>query len=256
MTFVRAFAVPLLTAWAAFADTQFRAAAMKRLAAPVDRAQCDIRLRIDGEAEVTLRGDLISVHTLSGRDARNAGSECSQPLPNRDVRSFAFEALDHSDDIHLVAQPSPANDFEVLVRIRNPGSGDQRYHFRVTWQLAAAGPPGFAWNNATRYKARGHGELTVGSAHLELLDADVAIDLGGKVWVTFGKAKKERLSFSGVLNEREGGRLRADVVCDGPEWHVQGPMFLSVDQTHDRVTAITLDATDGRDRMHLEWKRR
>jgi hypothetical protein len=55
-----------------------------------------------------------------------------------------------------------------------------------------------------------------------------------------------------VVNGREPGRLRADVLSDGADWHVQGPVFLSVDEAKDRVTAITLDATDGRDRLHLD----
>ena len=75
--------------------------------------------------------------------------------------------------------------------------------------------------------------------------------------MSFHTARKQPpLSFSGVVNARDAGRLRADVVCDGPDWHVQGPMFLSVDEAKDRVTAITLEATDGRDRLHLDWKRR
>lgn len=241
-------------------DIRFRAQPMKVTEAPLDHGQCDIRLRLDGEAEVAIRGDVVSVHTISGHDARNDASVCSRPLPDHGVHGFSLDAKDSRGDVRLAAPPSAANDFQAVVRVR-PAPGEERCRFRITWQISAseersAGPPGFAWNNATRYKARGQGQAIVGDVHVDLLDADAAIDLGGKVWVTFQTARKEPLSFSGVLNARDAGHLRADVVCDGPDWHVQGPMFLTVDDAHDRLTAIALDATDGRDRMHLEWKRR
>jgi hypothetical protein len=260
----RRLAILLLAALPALADTHFRVRRMKPTDAPLDRGQCDIRLQVDGDVEVSMRGDMVSVHTISGRDARNEGSECNQPLPDREVRGFSLESKESHGEIHLVAPPSEANEFQAIVHINSVPPGGGGYHFRLTWQISAgslseeaqAGPPGFVWNNATRYKTRGQGEVSVGGTQLGLLEVDAAIDLGGKVWISFGTARKERLFFSGVVNGRDGGRVRADVVCNDPEWHVQGPMFLTVDEAHDRVTSITLDATDGHDRMHLDWKRR
>jgi hypothetical protein len=248
----------------ALADTRFRVRQTAPIDAPMDKGQCDIRLRVDGEVEVSLRRDAVSIHTVSGRDARNDGSECNQPLPDRDVRGFTFEVKESRDEIQLVAPPSPANNFQAVVHIHGTAAGKGRYRFRLTWAISAAdvrdergaGPPGFAWNNATSYKTRGQGEASAGDVRIDLLDVDVSIDLGGKILVSFHTARKQPLSFSGVVNTRDAGHLRADVLSDGPDWHVQGPMFLSVDEAKDRVTAITLDATDGRDRLHLEWKRR
>jgi hypothetical protein len=253
--------VLVLAGLPAFADTQFRVRAMKPTEAPLGKGQCDIRLRVDGQSEVSLHGDVVSVHTISGQDARDDGSACNQPLPERDIRGFAFQAKEGRGQARLVAPPSAGNDYRAMVRIDSTAVGAGRYHLLLTWEIAAAdfgeerpaGPAGFVWNNATRYQSRGQGEVTVGDVRLELADVDAAIDLGGKAWVRFHTARKKLLSFSGVVNESQPGRLRADVVCDGPEWHVQGPMFLAVEEAHNRVTAITLDATDGRDRMHLTW---
>jgi hypothetical protein len=266
LTHSRPFTIVLLAAAAlpALADTRFRVRQTPPVDAPLDKGQCDIKLRVDGEVEVSLRRDVVSIHAVSGHDARNDGSQCNQPLPDRDVRGFTFEAKEKRGEIRLLAPPSSANDFQAVVHIHNTEPGVAPFHFRLTWAISTGGvgderspgPPGFAWNNATRYKTRGQGQASVGDVHIDLLDADVAIDLGGKAWVSFHTARKDLLSFSGVVNAREAGRVRADVVCDGPDWHVQGPMFLSVDDAHDRVTAIALDATDGHDRMHLEWKRK
>jgi len=254
-------AAALLIAVPALADTHFRLKQMKPTGAPVGKGLCEIRLDVAGETEVSLRGDVLSVHTISGRDARDQGSACNEPLPAGDIRGFAFEVKESRGETHLAAPPSSANQYQAIVHIRDDGPGTGRYHFRLTWNLSIQtmreerpqGPPGFVWNNATRYQSHGQGEVTVGDAHLALLDVDAAIDLAGKVWVSFRTARPEPLTFSGMLNARDGGRLRADVVCNGPEWHVQGPMFLTVDEAHNRVTAITLEATDGRDRMRLEW---
>lgn len=215
----------------ALADTTFRVQQTSRKDAPMDKGQCDIRLRVDGETEVSLRGDVVSVHTVSGRDARNDGSECSQPLPDHDVRGFNFEVKESGNDVHLVAPPSGGNDFQAVIHIHNPAPGEGRYHFHLTWEISAAGirderrtgPAGFAWNNATHYKTRGQGQASAGDVRVDLLDVDVNIDLGGKILISFRTTKKQALSFSGVVNAREAGRLRADVVCDGPDWHVQSP---------------------------------
>ena len=260
-TDLRCLALLLLAACPSLADTRFRVRPMKPTRAPLAKGQCDLRLRVDGQAEVSLQGDVVSIHTISGHDARDEGSTCSQPLPGREVRGFAFEAKEGRGETRLIAPPSAANDFRATVRIGSTAAGAERYHLLLTWEIAAAdlaeeqppGPAGFVWNNATRYKSRGQGQVTVGNTTLDLTDVDAAIDLGGKVWVTFHTARPEPLSFSGVINDRQPGQLRADVICDGPTWHVQGPMFLTVDDAHDRVIAITLDATDGRDRMHLSW---
>jgi hypothetical protein len=57
-------------------DTQFSTKRMTRDDVPVGKGQCDIRLQIDQEAEVRVRGDLVSIRTFSGREARDDGSEC------------------------------------------------------------------------------------------------------------------------------------------------------------------------------------
>lgn len=217
--------------------------------------ECDIRLIAGGEATVALKGDMVTVHTVSGTDARNDKSECTAPLPNRDTPGFHFESK--KGDSELVEAPASDNDYQAVVRIR----GEGRFLFRLTWQITAAslrdeqqaGPAGFVWNNAMRFKTRGRGEVRVGETRLALESIDVAVDLGGKIVVTFHAEDKRTLSFSGVVNQRRRDEWRADVVCDGPEWHVQGPMMLTIDQAKDRVTAAKLEATDGHDRMSLTW---
>jgi hypothetical protein len=59
--------------------------------------------------------------------------------------------------------------------------------------------------------------------------------------------------FTGAAIAREAGRLKADMVTEDGRLH--GPMYLSVDDRQN-VTNITLEATDGQDRLHLAWDKR
>ena len=76
------------------ADTQFRVRKMVRNDVPPGKGQCDIRLQVDDEVEVTLRGDLVYLRTIRGRDGRDDGSECNEPLPNHPAANFNFEVKD------------------------------------------------------------------------------------------------------------------------------------------------------------------
>src|SRR2546430_7876283 len=87
----------------ALADLRFQARRMTRDDVPLGKGQCDIRLQVDNEVEVQVRGDMVFVRTISGRDARDDGSECNIPLPNRDVEGFDFEVKDSRNDIRLLA---------------------------------------------------------------------------------------------------------------------------------------------------------
>jgi len=219
--------------------------------------ECDIHLVAYGEATVTLKADLLTLHTIAGQDPRDDKSECTSPLPDGDAPGFQFTAKEGRGEMQLAEPPAAANGHQAVVHIR----GEGRMHFRLAWDIPAAsqredqppGPPGFSWNNAMRFKARGKGEARVGETRVQLGAVEVDVDLGGKVLVRFATEDKRTLSFSGVINQRRKQLWRADVICDGPEWHVQGPLMLTVDQAKDRILAATLEATDGHDRMSLSW---
>ena len=122
-------------------DTQFRARRMARNDVPLGKGQCDIRLQIDSEVEVTVRGDLVSLRTISGRDGRDDGSECNEPLPNGPVQGFNFQVVDSRGEIRLLSEPSRRSDYQAVVRIRDSAGGEGRYHFRLSWAMTGQGRP-------------------------------------------------------------------------------------------------------------------
>ena len=275
-----AIAVAMLTAIPASADSRFRITIMPHPELSPGRGQCDIRLAIDNEVRITIRRDQVIVHTISGEDARDDGSDCSTPLPDRDVRDFTVQPLDSRSEIHVLERPSERNDYAVVLRIVDEAPGFGRYHFRMSWDASLPpapipgkaprpqtesdrpnAPPGFVWNNAVTYTGRGSGESVLNEGVSQpLADVRVDIDLGGKIVVSFtpeqprGVRRPPRpVLFTGSVMTREGSRIRADMVTEDRRLH--GTMTLSVDDSHS-VNSVTMNATDGQDRLRLAWDRR
>ncbi len=254
----------------ALADTSFRVRRMNRNDVPVGKGQCDIRLQVDHEVEVSVRGDNVFIRTIQGRDAYDDGnSECNMPLPDRPVSDFNFEVREKRGDIRLMEEPSRRNNWSAVVMIRDSSGGQGRYHFRLTWDMRDPGPTGggnfgrpdfpgrgnsgFVWNNAIDFRGNGRGVATLNGFEQRLGDVVVDIDRGGRVQVTFRAERGQPLMFTGQIIGREGGRLRADVASQ--DRRARGPMFISVGD-RDNVNAITFEGGDSRDRMRVTWDRR
>ena len=150
----------LCAALPALADTQFRIRQMTRDDVPLGKGQCDIRLQVDNEVEVSVHRDTVSVRTISGRGAFDDGSECNAPLPDRDIQNFGFQVVDSRNDIRLLAEPSRRNDYSAIVRIRDTSGGQGRYHFRLTWAMTGGDSP------ATPRLRRASGRRAAGSGLL------------------------------------------------------------------------------------------
>lgn len=245
---------------------------MTRDDVPFGKGQCDIRLQVDNQVEVAVRGDFVSIRTLAGRDARNDGSECNAPMP-RDPQGFNFEVKDSRGDIRLLAEPSRRNDGAAIVAIRDGGGGEGRYHFRLSWTMTGgehrpsaplrredeferprAGGSGFSWNNTVSFRGNGRGNASIsGVGDLRLGEVNIEIDRGGKIVAWFRVDRGRPLTFTGQVLAQENGRWKADVMSE--DRRLRGPMWVSVDDRR-QVNSVTLDAGDGRDRMRLNWDRR
>ena len=259
-----------LAALPAVADTRFQIRRMTRDDVPFGKGQCDIRLQVDNQVEVAVRGDFVSIRTLAGRDARDDGSECNAPLPSGAVRDFNFEVKDSRGDIRLVAEPSRRNDWSAIVAIRDDSGGEGRYHFRLTWSLAAGGDRassrrddeferpraggGFSWNNTIQFRGAGRGSASLSNqGELRLGPVNIDIDRSGKILAVFRVERGRPLTFTGQILAQEQGRWKADVMSE--DRRLRGPMWVSVDD-RGQVNTVTLEATDGRDRIRLSWDRK
>ena len=100
---------------------------MTRMDVPADKGQCDTRLQIDAEADVSVWRDLVHSRTISGRDGRDDGSESNAP-PARDVHGFRFEVTDGRGGIRLLSPPSRRSGYqgELFGSLPQPGDSDHR----------------------------------------------------------------------------------------------------------------------------------
>ncbi|HWD00082.1 MAG TPA: hypothetical protein VG456_25160 [Candidatus Sulfopaludibacter sp.] len=261
-------ALAALASLPAWGDSQFRIRQMTRDDVPRGKGQCDIRLQVDNEIEVAVRGDMVYARTLSGQEPRDDGSECNAPLPRREVPGLQFEVKDSRNEIRLVAPPDRRNDFAAIVHIRDSAGGFGRYHFRLSWDLDAVtnarpqdrhdddrrAAPGFVWNNVVNFHGQGRGTAVFNeSDSRRLSDVNVDVDRGGKIMVTFRSERGAPVVYSGFLMDRENGRLKASMTSENGR--LRGTMLISVDERQN-VNSITMEATDGRDRMRVNWDRR
>ena len=97
---------------------------MTRMDVPADKGQCDTRLQIDAEADVSVWRDLVHIRTISGRNGRGDGSESNAPLPARDVEGFRLEVADDS----FASPPSRRSGYqgELFGSLPQPGDSDHR----------------------------------------------------------------------------------------------------------------------------------
>ena len=245
---------------------------MTRDDVPRGKGQCDIRLQVDDQVEVSVRGDQVFIRTISGREARDDGSECNAPLPRGEVPGFNFEIMDRRNEIRLVAPPDRRNDFTAVVFIRDSDGGYGRYHFRLSWALFAgndrprdddrrrdsddrgSGGGGFVWNNVVNFRGNGRGSAVYNDADLQRLgDVSVDIDRGRRISVVFRIERGRPIVFNGFVVAREGGRLKADMATE--DGRLRGPMYLVVDD-RGNVSNVTMEANDGHDRVRVNWDRR
>jgi hypothetical protein len=248
----------LAAALPALADSHFQIRHKAPVDVPIGKGVCDIRLRVDQDAEVTVRGDQVDVRSRSGQDARDDGSVCSGPMPTGDIRGFAFDVKDSRGEIQLVAEPSSRNGFATVVQIRDKADGFGRCHFRLTWSLSndprTQGAGGFLRNNAATYQGKGSGEATINrEGGTSLGPVTIEIDLTGKILVAFRVNGGQPLLFSGTVISHEQNRWKADTIS--AERSLRGPMEFTVDG-RGNVNTVTLAATDGRDHLQLTWNRR
>lgn len=94
---------------------------------------CILKVWVDDRATVMMRGNRVAIRTDSGRPARDEGSFCSGPLPDR-VDNFRVESSNQPAGriVNLVA-PEPRNDFTGSVTIDDPRDGGRLYVLDVWW---------------------------------------------------------------------------------------------------------------------------
>lgn len=113
--------------------TEFRARPTRDYRPNAREGWCSVRLWVDDEVNVFMRGDRVLVETVRGRHPYDAGTECSGPLP-RGPMQFRFRGIDGRGEVDLIEEPDHRNGYRSWVRILDRRGGGEEHHFRIYWQ--------------------------------------------------------------------------------------------------------------------------
>jgi hypothetical protein len=197
-------AAPLL------ADTQFTARRVSRNDIPLGRGQCEIRIQVDNEAEVSIDGDRVHIRAISGRDGRDDGSWCNDAMPGRNIRDFNFEVLEKRGGGEIVLLDDPSSRGRAFVRIRDSKSGEGRYHFRLNWSITGgaggSGRPRRGFGNAGGQRDEARAIRTCEDAVRGKIASDYRMNRV-EVRGTRLEGRPGRDSYVGQATGRRGGEL-------------------------------------------------
>jgi hypothetical protein len=263
-----------VAAMPAQADSRFTIRRMTRNDVPLGKGQCDIRLQVDGEVEVSVRGNELAARVFSGRDIRDDGSECNEPLPDRMLEGFNYEVREQRGDIALLAEPSPRNGFRAVVRIRDSKGGEGRYHFRLSWVDNGGGRTvmpswgggesnrgggfgrdggdvrrGPSWNDNLDFRGEGRGVFTEGRTGTRVRETSVLVERGGRIETTLF-TERGQIRFTGRVTRSERDTIWAEVGSG----NIRGVMVLTLGRRNE-VLRISMDGQSRGETVRLNWSR-
>ena len=102
---------------------------------PLVSGTFDVRVYVDGEVDLVIRGGDIGSEVFSGRPIRDAGSEYSSPLPRIEFTRFDVQRVDGRGKVELLEEPSRRNGYTARIRVEDRSGGEDRYHVRITWEV-------------------------------------------------------------------------------------------------------------------------
>jgi hypothetical protein len=87
---------------------------------------------VDGEILLSVRAGQVSIQNLSGAPVSNQQFNFTSPLPRTPV-SVEIARKSGRGRVEVIQQPTAANDFTAVVRIRDRDGGARNYEFEMIW---------------------------------------------------------------------------------------------------------------------------
>ena len=105
--------------------------------------KCTFEVRVDGVADVQIRGNQGYLQTKQGMRAQWVRLKCNQPLP-RNPNNFRFQGIDGRGKQYMLRNPAQNNGVAVI-RIEDPRGGFEGYTGDILWNGGSNN--GGNWNN-------------------------------------------------------------------------------------------------------------
>lgn len=95
--------------------------------------QLEFRGRVDDAVDFYIRGDRLHALVKSGQLIKVERFRFTQPLPAVTLSSINVARKDGRGTVELIQRPDSTNDFTAIVRVIDPQSGSDRYHWVLSW---------------------------------------------------------------------------------------------------------------------------
>jgi hypothetical protein len=89
--------------------------------------------RVDGKVRVSFRDNQAFAQRLSGQAISGEQVQFSTPLPRRAVNADVRK-ISGRDDVSIVQQPSPNNNYTLVIEINDTSGGADLYDLEIRWQ--------------------------------------------------------------------------------------------------------------------------
>ena len=89
--------------------------------------------QVDGRVRVSFRGNQAFSERLSGGEVRGEQAALGSGLPRRPV-DVSINKLRGRGEVNIVQQPSPQNNYTLVVEINDPEGGADIYELEVSWR--------------------------------------------------------------------------------------------------------------------------
>jgi hypothetical protein len=209
-----------------------------------NRGECTIRVWVDDEADIELRGNSVRIRSLAGQPGRDDGSECNQPLPVN-LTSFEFKGIDGRGEVRLVQEPRPANNWTAVVNIKDRKGGGEGYTFRLRWESSggyAANPNQSIDQRDRRGRNPGERRTNRGRNTSGNTSGNTTSTGTNLPWWGSGNTSGNTTNLGSTFNLNQSGSGSLDL--DGRNWQINRTQ---IDARSSRDVRIFLTPTSGRE---------
>lgn len=88
--------------------------------------------RVDDRANIVIRGNSITIETVSGNGAQTTYQNLSRPLPRR-ATIVSAEKAEGRGDVTVIQQPSQFNNYTAIIQVYDRSGGAGNYRVDISW---------------------------------------------------------------------------------------------------------------------------
>ena len=89
--------------------------------------------RVDDRANIIIRGNSLTVETISGNGVQTISQNMTRALPRQAVAVSAYKA-EGRGDVTVIQQPNRANNFTTIIQVYDRSGGAGNYRVDISWQ--------------------------------------------------------------------------------------------------------------------------